>query len=248
MNFIAYKGFYSKERINFHEHTEYELFVYTSGNGKTNIDGKEYDVEQGMIVLMPPNIMHGSISYNNLGYIAIKGKCDELLHIDTPVIFRDSEFNDGLNLLKMIFANRFSEQEYFNALCLAFINFALKNFKVTSPLEKAVNKIISQFVINLHDSNLDVTALLNDSGYAEDYIRTNFKKLVGKTPIEFLTELRIDHAKTLINIYQKSTPLIDIATNCGFDDYIYFSRKFKKVVGMSPQAYKNSLLNDKKNT
>ena len=248
MNFIAYKGFYSKERINFHEHTEYELFVYTSGNGKTNIAGKEYDIEQGMIVIMPPNILHGSISYDSLGYIAIKGTCDELLHIDTPIIFKDSEFKDGFNLLQLIFANRYGEQTYFNALCKAFVNFALKNVKVKTPLEKAVNKIISQLVINLHDSNLDVTTLLNDSGYAEDYIRANFKKLVGKTPIEFLTELRIDHAKTLINIYQKSTPLIDIATNCGFDDYIYFSRKFKKFVGMSPQSYKNSLLNHKQNT
>ena len=248
MNFVSYKGLYSKERLNLHEHKEYELFVYTSGKGKTNISGKEYDVEQGMLVIMPPNILHGSISYDNLGYIAIKGKFDELLHLDTPIIFKDSEFKDGYNLLQMIFANRYGEQEYFNALYLAFINFVLKNIKVESPLEKAVNKIKSQMSINFQDSNLDVSTFLNDSGYAEDYIRANFKKLVGKTPIEFLTELRINHAKTLINVYQNSTPLIDIAISCGFDDYIYFSRKFKQIVGISPQSYKNSLLNDKKNT
>ena len=242
MSFISYKGYYSSERINHHQHKEYELHVYTSGNGKTNIDGKEYEVEQGMLVIMPPNIMHGSISYDNLGYYAIKGKCDELLHIDTPIIFKDSEFNDGLNLLQMIFANRYSGQEYFNALCKAFVNFALKNVKALSPLEKAVNKIKNQMSINLQDSSFDVTALLNDSGYAEDYIRASFRKLVGKTPVEFLAELRINHAKTLINVYQHSTPLIDIAISCGFDDYIYFSRKFKQIVGISPKDYKTAII------
>ena len=242
MSFISYKGSYSKEKINFHQHKEYELYVYASGNGKLNIEGKERDVEQGIIVIMPPNILHGSLSYDNLGYIAIKGKCDELLHIDTPIIFKDSEFNDGLNLLKLIFANRDGDKEYFNALCLAFVNYALKNVKVESPLEKAVNKIKSQMSINFQNSNFNVTTLLNDSGYAEDYIRTNFKKLVGKTPVEFLSELRINHAKTLISVYQNSTPLIDIAISCGFDDYIYFSRKFKQIVGVSPIKYKNLII------
>ncbi len=244
MHYISYLGAYSKERINFHQHKDYEIFIYSSGKGKINIEGQVSDVKQGMIVVMPPNIIHGSISQDNLRYVAISGKSDELMHIDTPIIFKDNERGDGFNLLQMIFANRDGEKEYFNSLCLAFIHFVLKNIKVTSPIEKTVNKIKSQMSAKFHDSEFNVTELLNQSGYAEDYIRTHFKKIVGKTPVEFLTELRIKHAKTLINIYQNSIPLMDIAINCGFDDYIYFSRKFKEVVGVSPQVYKKSILAD----
>ena len=99
-----------------------------------------------------------------------------------------------------------------------------------------------QILSNFYDSNFNVTELLNHSGYAEDYIRANFKKFVGKTPVEYLNELRINHAKTLINVYQNSVPLIDISLNCGFIDYIYFSRKFKQVVGISPIEYKKMIL------
>ena len=246
MNYISYLGAYSKERINFHQHKDYEIFIYTSGKGKINVNGKVQDVEQGMIVVMPPNIVHGSISLDNLRYVAILGKSDELTHIDTPIIFKDNERRDGFNLLQMIFANRDGDKEYFNSLCLAFIHFVLKNVKSTNPIEKTINKIKSQMSAKFHDSEFNVTELLNQSGYAEDYIRAHFKRLVGKTPVEFLTVLRINHAKTLINIYQDSTPLIDISLNCGFDDYIYFSRKFKQVVGVSPQAYKKTILAENK--
>jgi AraC-like DNA-binding protein len=101
-------------------------------------------------------------------------------------------------------------------------------------------------ISTFHDSDFDVTKLLKQSGYAEDYIRAHFKKITGKTPVEYLNELRINHAKTLINIYQNSTPLIDISLNCGFDDYIYFSRKFKQIVGVSPATYKKSILSQNK--
>lgn len=246
MNYISYLGAYSKEKINFHKHKDYELYIYSSGKGKLHIEGQVYDVEQGMIVVMPPNIVHGSISYENLQYIAILGRSDELIHIDAPIIFKDNERGDGFSLLRMIFANRYETKEYFNSLCLTFIHFVLKNIKITNPIEKTVNKVKRQIILKFHDSEFNVTNLLKQSGYAEDYIRAQFKKIVGKTPVEYLTELRIKHAKTLINIYQNSMPLIDIAFNCGFDDYVYFSRKFKKVVGVSPSAYEKSILTENK--
>ena len=241
MNCISYGGSYSNEKFNFHKHKDYELFIYSSGKGKINIEENVYDAEQGMIVVMPPNIMHGSISHDNLRYTAILVKSDELMHIDTPVIFKDNERGDGFSLLQMIFANRYEDQEYFYSLCLAFIHFVLKNVVITNPLEKTINKIKRQIVSKFHDSDFNVTELLQQSGYAEDYIRMQFKKIIGKTPVEYLTELRINHAKTLINIYQNSLPLINISINCGFDDYVYFSRKFKQVVGISPNAYKKSI-------
>ena len=246
MRYISYIGAYSKEKINFHKHNDYELFIYASGMGELHIESQVYEAQQGMIVVIPPNVIHGSMSYDNLQYIAISGRSDELMHIDAPIVFKDNERGDGFSLLRMIFANRYENQEYFNSLCLTFIHFVLKNIKITNPIEKTINKIKKQMILNFNDTDFNVTKLLQQSGYAEDYIRAQFKKIVGKTPIQYLTELRIKHAKTLINIYQNSVPLIDISFNCGFDDYIYFSRKFKQVEGVSPSAYEKSILLDNK--
>ena len=246
MSFISYLGSYSAEKINLHKHNNYELFIYASGKGKLHIEGQVYDVKQGMIIVIPPNVMHGSISYDNLQYIAISGKCDELMHIHTPFIFKDNERGDGFSLLRMILANRYENQEYFNSLCIAFIHFILKNVKITHPIEETTNKIKRQIDSSFHNSNFNVTNLLNQSGYAEDYIRACFKKIIGKTPVEYLNELRIKQAKTLISIYQDSMQLNDLSLNCGFDDYIYFSRKFKQIVGISPNTYRKTIINENK--
>ena len=202
MHCISYIGAYSKQAFNFHKHNDYELFIYSSGKGRINIEGKICDVEQGMIVVMPPNIVHGSISCDDLQYVAVLVKGDELMHIEDPIIFKDNERGEGSSLLQMIFANRYESQEYFDSLCLAFVHFVLKNVKFADPIERAVNNIKRQMASRFYERDLNVTELLKQSGYAEDYIRAHFKKIVGKTPIEYLTELRVKHAKTLINIYQ----------------------------------------------
>ena len=241
MNYGTSVGSYSKDRYNINIHKDYEIIFYSSGVGKLNIEDKFYSVEKGTIVVVPPNTKHGSISIDNLRYISILGNVNGLIHLESPAILKDNQNDEGLSLMQMIQANRHGDQEYFNSLCLAFIYYVLKNIKVSNPIEKAVNTIKSQISARLHDSNLNVTDLLNQSGYAEDYIRAHFRKIVGKAPIEFLTELRIKDALTLIKLYQNTMSLMDIANSCGFDDYIYFSRKFKQVVGLSPQAYKKTL-------
>ncbi|MBO7149545.1 MAG: helix-turn-helix domain-containing protein [Clostridia bacterium] len=246
MKYAVYSGKYSDERYNMNVHKDYEIIYYASGNGKLSINDKFFNVEKGDIVLVPPNVKHGSTSFGNLSYLSMLGNADGLIHLENFAIFKDNQRGDGLALMQMIQANRYGDQEYFNSLCLAFIHFVLKNVKLSTPIEKAINTIKSQITASLHDSNLDVTYLLNQSGYAEDYIRAHFRKIVGKTPIEFLTELRIKDAISLIKIYQNTMALTDVAISSGFDDYIYFSRKFKQVVGVSPSVYKKSILSENK--
>ena len=101
----------------------------------------------------------------------------------------------------------------------------------------AEKEIISEITDNFYDSNIDLGYILRRSGYAEDYVRAHFKKITGKTPTEFLTKIRIHHACYLIDIYRNSMSLSQIAEKCGYTDYIYFSRKFKQIKGISPQKY-----------
>jgi AraC-like DNA-binding protein len=83
--------------------------------------------------------------------------------------------------------------------------------------------------------------LLQKSGYAEDYIRSHFKKVTGKTPNGFLTDIRIKHATFLIEIYANTLSLQSIAEQCGYLDYVYFSKTFKSILGVSPKEYKNTI-------
>ena len=82
-----------------------------------------------------------------------------------------------------------------------------------------------------------IAGFLQKSGYAEDYIRAQFKKFTGKTPTEFLTKIRIYHACYLIDAYKNTLSLAEIAEKCGYTDYVYFSRRFKHIMGISPREY-----------
>ena len=96
MSYISYFGAYSKEKVNFHKHKDYELFIYSSGKGKLHIEEKVYDAEQGMIVVMPPNVEHGSISYDDLRYVAILGNSGSGKSYSTSKILQ-SIFYDAMN-------------------------------------------------------------------------------------------------------------------------------------------------------
>lgn len=70
------------------------------------------------------------------------------------------------------------------------------------------------------------------------YFSKVFKQHVGETFIDFLTGLRIDRAKELIEEGRLS--LKEICYEVGYKDPNYFSRVFKKVTGVAPSEYRSS--------
>lgn len=62
-----------------------------------------------------------------------------------------------------------------------------------------------------------------------------FRQLTGKKPLEYLTALRIHHAKKLLKSSNDS--LRDIASQVGFTDEYYFNRRFRKTTGYTPRQY-----------
>ena len=138
----------------------------------------------------------------------------------------------------MICDNRLSDSEYVTALVNAFTHFLLRNIKVEDEVFSSIREITEKITENFYDYNLDLNSLLNNSGYSEDYIRAQFKKITGTTPTEFLTKVRISHACYLIDTYKTAFSLADVAEKCGYNDYVYFSRRFKQVMGISPRKYR----------
>ncbi len=67
-----------------------------------------------------------------------------------------------------------------------------------------------------------------------------FKQHTNKTFFEFLIELRIAHACQLLTSNTKLS-IIEIAENSGFGSISNFNRRFKKVKGTTPSAYRRAL-------
>ena len=66
-----------------------------------------------------------------------------------------------------------------------------------------------------------------------------FKKEIGCTFVEYLTDLRIENAKELLQNLDVS--ISQVAHRVGYDNPRYFSRVFKNKAGMSPSDYRNCL-------
>ena len=81
----------------------------------------------------------------------------------------------------------------------------------------------------------DVT-LQRLAGYArlsESYLGRIFKSVTGRSPIDYLIDIRINHAKNLLHY---GLSVSEISRIVGFRDIYYFSRAFKKREGISPSA------------
>lgn len=83
-----------------------------------------------------------------------------------------------------------------------------------------------------------VGALAEACGISEGYFRSLFSAQTGQSPIEYATTMKINRAKEMIRL--GLCPISEAARCVGFEDIAYFSRVFKKQLGISPREYKNS--------
>ena len=91
--------------------------------------------------------------------------------------------------------------------------------------------------INAHyrDSNLCIRTICADHGISETAFRKLFHRYCRKTPMAYITELRLAFARNLI---AGDTPVEQAAPESGFNDPKYFARVVKKRYGCTPRALK----------
>ena len=221
-----------------HKHNKYEIIAYMRGTGTLFVAGREIEIKPRKIVIIPPYTEHFSVkNEETFERIYINGDFEHIFKFNSIVEISDNNQNEGLNLIKMIYDNRFSNHEYLTALINAFAHFLLSVSNIENEISVEIKNIITEISDNFSNCDISLNTLLKNSGYAEDYIRAEFKKVTGYTPNKFLTKLRISHACYLIDMYKKSIPLTVISEKCGYTDYVYFSRKFKEIMGVSPRKY-----------
>lgn len=63
-----------------------------------------------------------------------------------------------------------------------------------------------------------------------------FKRQIGQTPLEYFINLKVQHACHLLDT--TTQPIKSISYALGYEDPYYFSRLFRKVMGISPKAYR----------
>ncbi|BFT69191.1 helix-turn-helix domain-containing protein [Paenibacillus sp. P36] len=135
--------------------------------------------------------------------------------------------------LREEYVERCKQQIYLQELLVLL----MENVQTMLSLTDATSAV--QQTINYLDHNyreeITVELLSRMSGVGRWKYSDLFQSLIGKKPLEYLTEVRINRAKELL--LQTDDPLREIARLVGFKDEYYFSRKFRHEMGMTPKQY-----------
>jgi AraC-like DNA-binding protein len=81
-----------------------------------------------------------------------------------------------------------------------------------------------------------VESLAETAGMSRSAFAARFKELLSQTPLEYVTEWRMQKAMRLLE--QRDKKLIDIARSVGYESDAAFSKAFKRVVGANPGEYR----------
>ena len=86
--------------------------------------------------------------------------------------------------------------------------------------------------------NEKISRYATESGMSESYFHALFRAWAGVTPVQYRNRLRISYACSYLK--NNDEKIEDIAQQVGFEDPFYFSRLFKKVMGITPREYRKA--------
>jgi len=239
---IIYRTKDGLKQTRMHKHDSYEIIYFFNTKATFSTKNKKISLSSGNIIIVPPGVTHFTISDESLDCIYIQGNFNLFFCSENPVVLHDTPNGDGRLLATLLYNNRFSNKEYILSLCDSYTRFLAMNMQLEDNIGRAVNNIINEITENAFLPDIDLCKMLSKSGYAEDYIRACFKRITGQTPTSFLSHIRIKHACFLMEAYGNLIPISQIAENCGYMDYEYFSKKFKSIIGISPREYRKSII------
>lgn len=117
---------------------------------------------------------------------------------------------------------------------------AIQNLQNAFPVDPHFSMIRkAKLYIDSHfsDSDISLHIVASEVNVSPNHFCTIFSQESGETFIEYLTCVRIEHAKKLLRTTRMK--IADIAYASGFNDPHYFSFMFKKKTGTSPREYRS---------
>ena len=101
-------------------------------------------------------------------------------------------------------------------------------------LEHSIEYIKTHYM----DENMSLNAVAQVANISANHFSALFSQNIGQTFIEYLTGIRMEHAKELLRCTGKRAS--EIALEVGYKDSHYFSYLFKKTQGMTPSDYRKA--------
>lgn len=233
--------------------SEHILIYCVAGRGWVSIKGIKSVVKANQYFIIPAHEAHSYASDANnpwtIYWVHYSGShanhflpTDGVVHNIPPsstnrIDNRLTIFEEMIQNLDMGYS--IDNLDYAN-ICLAHFlaSFCyLKQFRqIRSKKDYDMTDLSILFMKNNIDQKLDLHTLAQEAGLSSSHYSLTFRHKTGKSPVDYLIQLRIQKSCQLLD--HTALSIKEIAIRVGYDDAYYFSRIFKKLMGTSPKAYR----------
>ncbi len=93
-----------------------------------------------------------------------------------------------------------------------------------------------QYIFAHFTGELDHHEIARDAGMSHSAFCHYFKRVTGRTLTDFINEIRIGHARTLLA--QTDQTIAEVASASGYETLSNFNRRFREITGASPKEYR----------
>ncbi len=186
------------------------------------------------------NNLLGFLMTATKGSTDVKNRCAELCSLLSRTAMENGAPSAAVLKMNSEFLQKLPDFKNFDDLCYALLE-VLEGFmdcmfpkaggETARPIREAMEYIAKYFATPLTLQDVANQVHLNPS-----YFSRIFKQVTGLSFKEYLTMIRVEESKRLLQNTNYS--LLSIAIAVGFEDQSYFSRVFKKQVGLTPKQYR----------
>lgn len=244
--------------VHYHDHSFYEICYVLDGKLPHYANEQKLDLEAGDIIFLRPKDKHVYVrdkdchSYHR--DIVFKSSFFEsvlnFLHPDLLADYHKSVMPYKTNLSTETierFERRITEyfaipaenvkaKQVFAKTLLIELLFYYNSptYKTENDYPHLVNYIIQKLNMR-HNLKQGIDYVFNNLNYSKSHICNTFKKYMHVSLTEYINDLRLNYAASLLKFTNNS--LYDISQECGFSSLSYFNKLFKKKYNCTPAKF-----------
>ncbi|MBE6696612.1 MAG: AraC family transcriptional regulator [Ruminococcaceae bacterium] len=222
---------------------DFYLIYVTEGFLHCTVGNFSGRLEEGVFILISPETVHkyssSGIKYN---WVHFTGRnVEELLkrlNITCNAPYKAGLHSSLLEYWQRLYREFMINDEHFDMAAACILTELLTELsRYISQKNTPVRFIRSIDYINVNYSkNIKVADLARLENLSEAHYRSCFKEVTGKTPSEYINDIRITVAASLLEDTDKSVS--EISAAAGYNDVYYFIKSFKKKKGITPNRYR----------
>ncbi len=124
-----------------------------------------------------------------------------------------------------------------------YIHFLFGRYGRTNDTYETLTENIKSYIRENFNCDFLVEELASAFNYTPKYLGRVFKQRTGMSISQYRNVMKVNQAKILLT--ESDLSIENIAVQTGFNNVSYFDRKFRKTTGLSPQAYRKSVKQQK---